>query len=77
MRPAVGRMSPAIRRSAVDLPQPEGPRSDTKSPRLTTSDMRRSAVTGPAKALSTSRIRRTTSLAPSLAPSLAAAVTGA
>src|SRR5262249_50571017 len=33
--PALGRSSPAIRRSAVDLPQPDGPTSDTNSPAAT------------------------------------------
>ena len=32
MRPEVGVSSPAMMRSAVDLPQPEGPTSETNSP---------------------------------------------
>ena len=32
MRPAVGLMKPAIMRSVVVLPQPDGPSSDTNSP---------------------------------------------
>ena len=32
MRPLLGSMKPAIMRSKVDLPQPEGPRMAQKSP---------------------------------------------
>ena len=44
MLPEVAGSSPAMSRSAVDLPQPEGPRSDRKSPARTRRSSRASAV---------------------------------
>ena len=40
--------SPAIERSAVDLPQPDGPTSTMNSPSLTSSDSPSMAFTPPA-----------------------------
>ena len=44
--PAVGSSSPAIICSKVDLPQPERPSRQTKSPASQVKSMRRSASTG-------------------------------
>ena len=49
--PAVGVSSPAIRRSRVDLPQPERPITATNSPSLTCRSMSRNASTVPVRAL--------------------------
>ena len=43
--PEVGALSPAISRSAVDLPQPDGPSSDTNSPVRTSRSSGPSAAT--------------------------------
>src|SRR5207244_8715338 len=43
--PLVGAASPAISRSAVDLPQPDGPSSETNSPRRTAKSKPSSAAT--------------------------------
>ena len=45
--PAVWMSSPAIARSRVVLPQPEGPRKQTNSPSRTSSEMSASAVNSP------------------------------
>src|SRR5262245_38626192 len=52
-RPLVGSLKPAMMRSAVDLPQPEGPSSDTNSPGETFRLRRSSATTPLAKLLPT------------------------
>ena len=39
MRPSLGSPSPAINRSSVDLPQPDGPSSDRNSPSATVRSM--------------------------------------
>jgi len=46
--PRVGRMSPLAMRKSVVLPQPLGPRSDTKVPLSTASETPRSAQYSPA-----------------------------
>src|SRR5436305_10679821 len=51
--PAVGSLSPAMMRSAVDFPQPDGPTTDTNSPGCTSKSKRSSATTPLAKALPT------------------------
>src|SRR5262249_36879119 len=51
--PLVGSASPAMSRSAVDLPQPDGPSSDTNSPARTARSRCASAVTPLAKVLPT------------------------
>src|SRR5262249_13276025 len=51
--PLVGSERPAIRRSAVDLPQPDGPTSETSSPARTARSSPSSAVTPLAKVLPT------------------------
>src|SRR5262249_3657598 len=51
--PALGAMSPAITRSAVDFPQPEGPTSDRNSPSVTSKSSGPSAFTLLAKTRST------------------------
>src|SRR5262245_35087793 len=51
--PLVGSLKPAMMRSAVDLPQPEGPSSDTNSPGHTSRLRRSSATTPLAKVLPT------------------------
>ncbi len=51
--PLVGSLKPAMMRSAVDLPQPEGPSSDTNSPGHTWRLRRSSATTPLAKVLPT------------------------
>jgi hypothetical protein len=43
MRPELGGIKPAIIRSTVDLPQPEGPSRETKSPRPTARSTPRTA----------------------------------
>jgi hypothetical protein len=45
--PAVWMSSPAMARSSVVLPQPEGPRKQTNSPSKTSSEMSSSAVKSP------------------------------
>src|ERR1700682_3746415 len=45
--PASGSRKPAIMRSAVDLPQPEGPRRQMNSPSLTSSEKPSTAWTAP------------------------------
>src|SRR4029077_8554941 len=59
--PSVGRSSPPIRFSSVDLPEPEGPTIDTISPRATSRSRRWSAVTLrlPSNCLETPRRRIT------------------
>jgi hypothetical protein len=51
--PLDGSLRPAMMRSAVDLPQPEGPSSDTNSPGQTSRLSRSSATTPLAKLLPT------------------------
>jgi len=53
--PPLGGMSPAIRRSKVDLPQPDGPRTLRNSPASTSSETLASAWTPFAKTLETPR----------------------
>src|SRR5262249_14800507 len=60
--PLVGPLKPAMMRSAVDLPQPDGPSSDTNSPCRTLRSRRSSAVTPLAKVLPT-RLSATTGAA--------------
>src|SRR3954465_1452093 len=48
IRPAVGCSNPAIIRSVVVLPQPDGPRKDTNSPRSAARLKSSTAVTPPA-----------------------------
>src|SRR5689334_2626524 len=55
MVPLVGDARPAISRSAVDLPQPDGPSSETNSPGRTSRSSPSSAMTPLAKVLATSR----------------------
>ena len=58
MVPAVGCSTSAISRSSVDFPQPEGPMSETKSPRSTSRLTWARACTGwalVAKTIETSR----------------------
>ena len=50
IRPAVAGRSPAMMRSSVDLPQPDGPTTATSSPPSTLNVMSRSASTGPESA---------------------------
>src|SRR5881409_1554713 len=45
--PSVGSRKPAIMRSVVVLPQPEGPSSETNSPRASASVARSTAVKAP------------------------------
>jgi hypothetical protein len=47
IRPLVGRMSPAISRSSVDLPQPDGPTTATSSASPIVSETSASALTRP------------------------------
>ena len=47
MRPVVWMSSPAMARSSVVLPQPEGPRKQTNSPSVISSEMSSSAVNAP------------------------------
>src|SRR5262249_30507436 len=47
MSPPSGVSKPAMRRRAVDLPQPDGPRRQTNSPSATSSDKRSMAATAP------------------------------
>src|SRR5689334_12426846 len=56
--PAVGASSPASRFSAVDLPQPEGPRNVTNSPPWTSSAKSSSTCLAPNCLLSRKRRRR-------------------
>ncbi len=56
--PAVGSVRPAMRRSAVDLPQPEGPSSERNSPCRTSMSRPSSAVVELAKRLPTPSRRR-------------------
>src|SRR5262249_6951029 len=51
--PRVGSIRPATRRNAVDLPQPEGPSSDTNSPARRSRSKRSSATTPLANVLLT------------------------
>jgi hypothetical protein len=53
--PLVGSLKPAMMRSAVDLPQPEGPSSVTNSPGHTSKSKRSSACTPFVKLLPTPR----------------------
>ena len=53
--PALGWMSPAIRRSSVDFPQPDGPTTLRNSPASTSSETLASAWTPLAKTLETPR----------------------
>src|SRR3989442_15228134 len=55
MAPRVGSLRPAISRNAVDLPQPEGPSTDTNSPGQTSRLSRSSATTPLVKVLPTLR----------------------
>src|SRR5205823_2049764 len=50
--PPVGSRKPAIMRSVVVLPQPEGPSSETNSPRASASVARSTAVTVPNRQVS-------------------------
>src|SRR5436190_2720663 len=45
--PAVGCSNPAINRSEVVLPQPDGPKSEWKAPRRTSRSTRSTATTSP------------------------------
>src|SRR6266403_111616 len=54
-RPLVGSLNPAMMRSAVDLPQPEGPRNDTNSPGQMLTSSPSSASTPLANDLRTAR----------------------
>ena len=45
MRPELGRSSPPIKFSSVDLPDPDLPKSATRSPRRTSSETPQSART--------------------------------
>ena len=45
IRPDVGRSRPPIRLRSVDFPEPDFPRSATRSPRRTSSETPRSATT--------------------------------
>ena len=56
--PAVGRSSPAITASMVDLPEPDGPTTPTVSPRATAKSMPRKILTSPA---AVGRLSRTAS----------------
>ena len=47
MRPAVGVPKPAIRRSSVVLPEPDGPRNAKNWPRSTSSEMSSSTGVAP------------------------------
>ena len=47
MRPELGVSKPAIMRRIVVLPQPDGPRNETNSPRSTTRSALRTTCTGP------------------------------
>jgi len=47
MRPLVWMSRPAIARSSVVLPQPDGPRKQTNSPSAISSEMLSSAVNAP------------------------------
>src|SRR5688572_25734659 len=47
MRPADGRSTPAMRRRSVDLPEPDGPSTQTISPRVTVIESCSRATTGP------------------------------
>ena len=60
--PLVGSLKPAMMRSSVDLPQPDGPSSDTNSPGRTSRLKRSSATTPLAKVLPT--LSRATTVAP-------------
>src|SRR4051812_19436871 len=53
MLPLVGWSRPAMRFSVVDLPQPEGPTSETNSPSAISSDSSWSASGAPGKAFRT------------------------
>src|SRR2546421_3662527 len=55
MAPRDGALKPAIRRKAVDLPQPEGPSRDRNSPGRTSTSNRSSATTPFANVLPTPR----------------------
>ena len=46
-RPSAGRSRPVTSFSSVDLPQPDGPSTDTNSPGSTPNDSCCSAVSGP------------------------------
>src|SRR5262245_8978650 len=52
-RPLVGSLRPAMMRNAVDLPQPDGPSSETNSPSRTSRLSRASATTPLANVLPT------------------------
>src|SRR5689334_1237473 len=56
--PAVGCSKPAIIRSVVVLPQPDGPRNDTNSPRAADRSKSRTATVPPAKRFWTPSSRR-------------------
>src|SRR4030088_3194932 len=70
--PDVGALRPAIRRSAVDLPQPDGPSSDTNSPLDTSRSSGPSAVTPLSKTLVTPRKRTARPAVPELTSDKAA-----
>src|SRR5262249_47796627 len=59
--PCVGSIKPATKRSAVDLPQPDGPSRETNSPGLRSRSKRSSATTPLAKVLLTPRSETETS----------------
>src|SRR5215472_5092030 len=61
MVPAVGSLRPAISRSAVDLPHPEGPSSETNSPGRTSRSSPSSAWVPLAKVFDTPRSATTES----------------
>src|ERR1051325_10063552 len=67
-RPESGASNPAIRRSKVVLPQPDGPSNAKNSPRSTESDTRSTAATVPnhfsASMMSSSAIRSAAGFAP-------------
>ena len=55
MRPSDGVSSPAIMRSVVDLPQPDGPRRTTSRPEAVANEMRSTARASPHSLLTPSR----------------------
>src|SRR5882762_11077728 len=61
MVPSLGSRKPAIMRSVVVLPQPDGPSSETNSPRVSASVARSTAVKAPKRQVTS---RRTSLLTP-------------
>src|SRR5437879_7710813 len=55
MVPSLGSRKPAIMRSVVVLPQPDGPSSETNSPRVSASVARSTAVTAPKRQVTSRR----------------------